>query len=354
MSIDCQCQCGATYRLKDSRAGDTFKCKACPASFVVPRPRSAGEPPAVGPAEVGPVEATAVLDQQALTVVATDTGRWQRRSDDPYGGFGEVLNPEAIAAERPAPPGPHSAGPSLLSKLPSPGESLAAPEEEALGDQDDDMDMASIYASSMPSRPMAMPDAAPATRPHPPASWWVVRGVMLGICVGFFFLPWFSTSAKHPRTGQTVSQGASGWDIFHATIRGMAKLTVAGSDIGASQVIGSNPMPPGFATVAAGGVMMIAGPFVYVLGLTLAGALAFVAYRFNGRGAVWPFIVCAIGILSFLVGWLLVSCTEPISSGLDMFEANGISIGVSTWLVAMLVLMVPMCPTALAKPAPVR
>jgi len=310
MPIEFQCRCGATYCLKDSRAGSDFQCKVCSAALVVPRPAPPAPAAGTAAAEAAPPALTAVSDAQE---------RWKPKSKDPFAGFGEMLHGEAAGRE---------------ADLSDPAPLHVAPE---------------MPLAAVPSPP---PAPAPAAgRASPPSGWWAARGLMAGLCVAFLFLPWFSVTGRRPCTGESETASVSGWDLLRATVQGLAEGAAAGgSGPGAAQC---SSLPPGLLTAAAGGILMVVAPCLYAAGIVLACVLACLSGRLRGRGVAWPFVVWAGGMAMFLVGWLVVSHVQPLRGALDALRSAGVDVGVSTWLYASLTATLGMALVARIRPAPV-
>ena len=312
MSIEIKCDCGAEYRLEDHRGGQEFICKICSASMHVP----VGVPRAT-PGQIAEVAApaTAVVTAAAPAAPSAATG------DTSSPTMGQTLGGPAVAQPTPGPNPPADAAPPPPTAW-SPAPAWADPSVEA--------------------------HARPSDR-HPPQSWWALRFIMWGMCVGFLFVPWFTISAKQSPAGPTVSQSLTGWQIVKATADGIsASARHAGGGVPTGVDMGQ--MPEGVASILAGTLMLVAGPCVYAAGLLVAVVIAWVVHRCDGKGAAWPFVVCWIGLLTFIVGWKLIASCEPVSQLLEASAKTGASIGASGWAYLMLLVLIPMCMIARSRP----
>jgi len=324
VAIEYTCTCGAVYRFSDGRAGTTVRCRICEAETALPGPADGAAAPVGTDVDVPASQKRWQRRDHAAAVEA----RHPRRDDgDILDGFGEILNPDALSGRPVAVPGRQV----RIARAAEPGR---APDEMLVADA------ASRIAT--PQRAVTTSNAGPT------GSWWLVRGVLLGICAGFLFLPWLSLSAPPSAAGGGFDTSASGYDILRATLEGLSRICI--SHPNGSGGPGAGALPPGFAPPAAGAVMMAAAPVVYVAGFVLAIPAALVARRYGGRGAVWPFLLCAAGMLTFVAGWLILSHTEAVSHLPAVMERDGAHMGVSGWLCAMLAAMVPISLLARRKP----
>ncbi len=319
MAIEVSCQCGAAYRLDESRAGEKFRCKVCGAGIQVP-----GDRPRVLMGQSG----------------------------------------EAAMARPAAPPPPARPGPEGPAASAAPAKSPRPPEQPA----------ANPARPPQPARPvepaMAAPVASEPTsqqsvtanqkspvepvraRTGPPSDWWLLRMVFLAVCVGFLFCPWFLAAYSTPPEGQMVESSLSGWELGINVLRGLHELARNGQFVQGPERVPIDPgmLPEGAGQATAGGLLMLASPVLYLLGVPLAGLMALVAWRRDGRGARWPFVTFAIGVIGFIVGWHLLSAWGPLAEMLLAAQTSGVSFGLSGWVYLMVPILGVMIAVAASRP----
>ena len=301
MTIGIKCNCGAEYRLDDSRGGKRFICKVCSAIMDVP----AGVPRVV-PAGVPQIG-------EAIPIKTS-----QHASQAPS------------AAQ--AAPAPAAAGAAAT----------AAGEAAASGE---------TARSYLPREARAATMDAMRARSsgrHPPRSWWVTRFIMWAVCIAFLFMPWLSASVRSCQVAESVTMSVSGWRIARGTVE-----AISGNPAEAWRVAcqpGDVNAPPGMQTAGVGATMMGFGPCVYVLGLLAALVVAYFAYHRDGQGALWPFLICWLGLLVYIIGWQLIAKASAVGEALTVAKQSGASIGVAGWAYLMLMILIPICLIAKARP----
>ncbi len=305
MSIEISCKCGSAYRLEDHRSGQEFICKVCGTTMRLPATGSSEAP--VATATVPAPEPAATATEHPPVPTSWSATAATREATTP-----ETATPEA-------------ATPEMISWTP-------------------------VSQPDCPPQPEPLQrDAAPWQKVvrHPPAGWWIVRLVMLGMCVGFLFLPWFTASAQNPFTKKTESQSLTGWQIMNAVIDGIREASRSPEVVpGFTDV----DVPKGAGAIVAGGLMMTGGPCVFAGGLLLAVILIWVIYKHDGKGAGWPFAICWLALMAFIIGWHLVAQSSPMGEMLSQMHKMGFSVGVSPWAYLMLFILVPMTLIARMRP----
>ncbi len=337
MSIEIKCHCGLDYRLDDSRAGDQFSCKVCGATMIlpagvgrgIPDPVVEAKPAATAPTQVQPPAQAKAPEQAKPPMHVQPPPPAAAPSSEPsaFDSMGESLDGPAAPVTPPSFQ-PQAIGPAAepaATEQPTPARTwspVADPEDEGM---------------------------APRGRQRPPISWCVVRLVMIGLCAGFLFMPWFTVTGADPQTGEVAPQSVAGWPIVKAVVGGL--IHSASSNRGDLPGIGDFvSAPDGTGAIVAGGLMMVFGPCVYTLGLLLTIPISFAVYHRDGRGAVWPFAACFAGLAAFVVGWRMIAAAEPFTSILDVAGQVGVSIGASGWAWAMALVLIPMGLIAKTKP----
>jgi len=170
---------------------------------------------------------------------------------------------------------------------------------------------------------------------------------MLGMCVGFLFLPWFTASVQNPFTKKVESQSLTGWEFVSAVVEGIRQASRTPE---AMPGFSNMDIPKGAGPIVAGVLMITFSPCVFAAGLVLAVILAWVVYKRDGKGAGWPFFLCWLALVSFVIGWQLVSRSEPLSEMMTQMEKMGFSVGVSGWAYLMVFLLIPMGLIARMRP----
>ena len=326
MSLQVQCECGSVYRLDDSRAGQSIPCRVCSATIQIPllqvHNTTDWRDPAEAKQAAQPANASNASSPSPPNAPAAVMPLPCDPSHQPRGDFGQSLFVPTDTAQAPPPP-------------------------KALGDEHADGPQ---VGPQRPATGLQTPPRGSAIQRHPPGMWWITRGLMLGMCVGFLFGPWLTMTAGPVRGGNGPDNvSVSGWQMVRATVEGVRAAT--SMDGQTFSGIPTPELPDGMGTIAAGAVMMIGGPFVYAAGLLLTAVVAIIAYKTDGRGAMWPFILCGAGALAFIIGWWVISGSEPVSMALSAAEAAGAEIGVSGWLYLMALMVCPMCLVARLRPA---
>ena len=304
MAIGIKCNCGAEYRLDDSHGGKRFVCKVCQAIMDVP----AGVPRVVpsGAPQIG----------------------------------------EAIPIKTSRPPA--QAPPSQTqSAAPVP-----SAQEAPTGSTESPADRPQPAACYLKREARVATQSVAGVRKAdrcPPQAWWVTRIVMWMLCVGFLFMPWLSGSVRSCGMGQDTSRSMSVRRIVSNVIGAVYIAPSALWRTVRNASTGAN-LPPGMRTVGVGGLMMDFGACVYMLGLASAAFVAIIARRHSGRGALWPFLICWLGLAIFITGWQLIAHTPDVASVLDAESQFGASIGVAGWTYVMGLALIPICLIAKGKP----
>ena len=330
MPIEITCKCGSAYRLDDSRAGESFACKICGAAMVLP---GSGASRVIAGLRSGPAAQPAAAPTSAATAVA-----------DPPQAPSPTAQPEP---QVPAPPTddssdePDAMGEPLVAiplvELPSPPAPPAPPIKPAL-------------PAALPPVAVAV-KATPSANPippkrHPPRGWWFVRAAILILCAGFLFTPWWQLRLDVPNSEIKLEQSISGYNVVRGTLRGLGGEKPA--ILKQAQAGGS--LPAGATRLVLGAMMMAWGPNVYALGLALSLVFAYVAYKCDGRHAIWPYLTCGLGLLLFISGWHLVVSFAPLAESLNTAEEQGAIVGVTSWAYIGLFVLMPLCFIARGRP----
>lgn len=342
MAIEITCGCGAAYRLDDSRAGQPFACKVCHAHMNIPgAPRVILRAPTLPPPP--PVEATAPAAAQQAAEAQAGVGV-------PTAGQGPLWSPSGLTVKlAPAPPPPPPPPPPPNPDLG--GQAVARIRGFEPGGLNGPVTPTVRTPTAAPTADIKVPPAGPRV---PPAAWWVVRGVMLAVCVAVLFAPWFTVAYPDPAGGGIAEESLSAWKIVTGLAKalsgGAGSSSGGGSPGGPGNPFESMSLPEGAAKAAAGVLLMGIGPCVYMLGLVLAAIFAYVAYKHEGAGAVWPFVAFSVGVSMFIIGWLMLASWEPLQAALAMASQFGASIGVSPWLYLIWFLIGAMAVIARGRP----
>jgi hypothetical protein len=172
--------------------------------------------------------------------------------------------------------------------------------------------------------------------------------VFWGLCAAFLFQPWFTVSGP-PEGPEAKSNSITGWQIVKGTAEGIARPGPKGIDPPVAGM-GSGQVPAGVSSAVAGLYMMAAGPCLFAVGLLLGPVAAWNALRREGQGAGWPFLVCWVGLLTYVIGWKLTVRVEAVGEFLRLAARSGASIGASGWTYLMLTILIPICLIARGKP----
>ena len=314
MAIEIKCNCGSEYRLDDSRAGQEFTCKVCQARMRLPT----GSPRAVPP----PV----VLDPEAIETMAQGLSIETGAASDLLGpGSRESFIPAADLG---------LGGPAAGLRA---GDSPAPVVLGPAGVVED--------ASQVTVMRWASPRAEDLMAKRPSAAWFAVRGLIWLSCMGFLWAPWFTSPKQIGASDQVLSRPMTGWQVLEMSIDSAAigiRSPRLGSIRAVPAMIGLDAMPTDRASLA-GLALMAFSPGLYGLALVLGVVMAFYAFAQEGKGMGWPFLLCWLSLLCFLVGWLLVGQALPLTEGPT-------SIGISTWLHLMLLALIPMTLVARMRP----
>lgn len=330
MSIEFQCHCGSQYRLDDSRAGEQFTCRICGAVTALANlPRAVARPPAPGQA-YGAVDAAEA--DRIVPAVAGSSPVHQREvpsgTKSQWERFGQTVA-DPVHEERHS--GRPAVGYSPVVSTPS------------MGSRSNDL----LDYSDMRIRRDS--------RPVPPMSWWVLRIALWGCGIGLFFLPWFHVSASGPNLPESVNESASGFMFVHSAVKGIVSAKQQMNEAGVQKL----PLPQLSDLAQLGGeaarmvlglVMFAVGPWIYAVGIVLGPILAIVAYKRDGRGAMWPFVVMGAGLAIHIFGWMNVAGNDMVSQVLEMASQAGLSIGISAWVYLGMIALVPMMLIARVRP----
>jgi hypothetical protein len=321
MPIEITCPCGSAYRLGDDRAGEQFVCKVCGATMTIP----AGTPrAAIGEPQPAPVPAAVQASESAPGSAATTPAPPAQgpAHSDPWSGSGESLDGIRHV----------------------PGVSRAATRSSVGG----------VATTSAPAATAgaALPYGERRASLRPPAEWWAVRATMMGLCLGFFFMPWFSSSFQLIPGTEAVTTSVSGWGIVSELCQNLSNPSISTSfaPSGTTRPSPSGSMPAGASAAFVGGIMLVFGPVVFVLGMLLSIIFAYVAYRRDGKSAHWPFVACMVGVGGFLLGWHLLTSYEPVKKVLAVASSMGAKFGPTVWTYLMIVLLIPMVIIARGQP----
>lgn len=322
MPIEFKCICGSEYRLDDSRAGEEFACKICGkvAKLSVGSPRAI---PADGEAQPVVQAVTGGLASGAGSAHALEVPKPTRSSSERLGSPVDK-----------SPPPPPTSGPTPINHAP-PGAGIDRRPDDLMGYEDLRRNGGNACT--------------------PPADWWILRSVMWALCIGVLFLPWFRVSGEVPQMGEKVSESASGFVMVKGITQGFLsakqEAEAAGmGDMPLPKLSDLTEMPKGAGKMLAGVIFLGLGPFVYVLGLLGALVVAILAYKYDGRGAMWPFAANFVGLLLFILGWHMLAGNEQLREVLAMAREAGFHIGPSPWAYLALILLVPIALIARARP----
>lgn len=297
MAIEIKCDCGAAYRLDDSRGGQEFTCKVCQATMYIP----AGVP-------------------------RVTTGGAPARAPS-------TANRGATAAERSAAP-PSSPGPTdpALGNL----DAMSEPDETISSDPQEQRTRAISSA-----RAIQQPGAVRATadldsfekedreRKLPrrmPGSWFVVRLAMWALCAAMLTMPWFTLTARDQATGRSVraympgwQAALSGWEdlprLWSGRLGGMPGLLdtdgiASASGLRPVKAPPYRPLTSTDNTTRVGRSMLAGGPLLFAALVLTAPFILALAYLHRGRGGSAPFVLCMIGLGVFLLSWQVLPMPE--------------------------------------------
>ena len=332
-----------------------FACKVCGASMQLSR----GATRAILGAAPPPVLVTQAASQAGASVagdVKSPAGaplpsiaEPLERLEESLPDIGECLlgpslssdqSPDPSAAAQPAPPPRPAIAPVPLEKR-GPQQVCTPP-----------------VAPPAPSSPTAHA-GSPAMRRkgkpkyHPPASWWFVRMLMLGTCVAFLWLPWWGSWLEKEEMRAEVEKALgtrhidnffTGWDQVRLPGQVSSKTSsIQGLDTGKLASLKGN--------MHLGVTLFTWAPTVFAAGLALAGLMVVVAYHTDGRGAIWPFLVCWAGLLMYIAGWQMMITSSPFAEFYKGLTQGGMfALGMTKWMYGMLILLIPVCMIARLRP----
>lgn len=306
MPIEVKCNCGAEYRLDDSRAGQEFTCKVCSTQMELP----VGSPRAVPPPQMH--------------------------------GVPPILLRQGSAARGTA---------AARSSASSAGQSRQTPGDEApavvTGPEG--------VEEHVTRWPQAW--APPQADPPLPIQWMIIRGIIWAACATFLLVPWYNKPHGIGTSGPVTVTPTAGYmvisDSIHAIVSGIANPRF-GLAHTVKEMIGLDSVPTESSALA-GAALMVFSPAVYAGSLILALVVAITAVKRGGRGLALPFVLYWLSLLGFLAGWLMVSRVVPVWRA----GPEAATVGVSIWVYTMLLALVPMTllvrtrPEMPLEPAPV-
>lgn len=358
MAIEIKCQCGSAYRLDDSRAGQMFACKVCGASMQLsagaPRATLGAAPPPVLVNQVASPAGASVADDVKATAAAPLPS-----IQEPLEGLEESLPDIGERLPGPSFPGDQSPDPSAAQPASPPRPAIAPVPVEKRGPQQ----VRTPVVASPVAPPATSSPTAPAGRParrrkgkpkyHPPASWWFVRMLMLGTCVIFLWLPWWGSWLEKEEMRAEVEK-ALGTRHIDNFITGWDQVRLPGqvsSKTSSIQGLDSGKLASSKGNLHLGVTLFTWAPTVFAAGLALAGLMVVVTYHTDGRGAIWPFLVCWAGLLMYIAGWQMMITSSPFAEFYKGLTQGGMfALGMTKWMYGMLILLIPVCMIARLRP----
>jgi hypothetical protein len=301
MPIEVKCNCGAEYRLDNSRAGEDFTCKVCGVQMHLP----IGSPRVVPHANVPPVvlarEGTGLSADADETAQAAKAGAPRRQTT-------------CASWDRHVIDSPSDEPPAVIT----------GPD--------------GLEESPVTRWPQAW--AKPEPEPPLPIQWLVIRGTIWLACVAFIFAPWYNMPHVIDTPGQITVTPLPGWRVIgasaHAIVSGVADPRYGLSHT-IPEIVGLDSVPSD-GTVLAGAALMVFSPTVYAGSLVVALLLALPAFTRGGRGLALPMVLYWVSLLGFLAGGLMVRQAAPVGQA----GPDAATIGVSIWVYTMLLALIPM------------